>query len=84
MRQLAPLFGISKSAADRIIDHIGPLPALRQQSRFHRDTVLIVDGTLALTRDHSVSLRQLEDAGQGAGVTGSRGAHAGRGRQPEE
>jgi hypothetical protein len=30
MRQLAPLFGISKSAADRIIDHIGPLLALRQ------------------------------------------------------
>ncbi|MFD3658251.1 transposase family protein [Streptomyces sp. NPDC058620] len=25
MRQLAPLFGISKSAADRIIDHLGPM-----------------------------------------------------------
>lgn len=29
LRQLAPLFGVSKSAADRIIDHIGPLLALR-------------------------------------------------------
>ncbi len=49
MRQLAPLFGISKSAADRIIDHLGPLLALRQRSRFRRDTVLIVDGTLVPT-----------------------------------
>jgi hypothetical protein len=24
LRQLAPLFGVSKSAADRIIDHFGP------------------------------------------------------------
>ncbi|GAA5610182.1 IS5 family transposase IS112 [Streptomyces platensis] len=55
MRQLAPLFGISKSAADRIIDHLGPLLALRQRSRFRRDTVLIVDGTLVPTRDHSVA-----------------------------
>ena len=46
MRQLAPLFGISKPAADRIIDHLGPLLALRQRSRFRRDTVLIVDGTV--------------------------------------
>ena len=45
MRQLAPLFGISKSAADRIIDHLGPLLALRQRRRFRKDTVLIVDGT---------------------------------------
>jgi hypothetical protein len=27
MRQLAPLFGISKSAADRIIDRLGPIRA---------------------------------------------------------
>lgn len=45
MRQLAPLFGISKSAADRIIDRLGPLLALRQRRRFRKDTVLIVDGT---------------------------------------
>ncbi|MFF3375684.1 transposase [Streptomyces sp. NPDC002680] len=55
MRQLAPLFGISKSAADRIIDHMGPLLALRQRKQFRKDTVLIVDGTLVPTRDHSVA-----------------------------
>jgi hypothetical protein len=31
MRQLALLFGISKSAVDWIIDRIGPLLALRQR-----------------------------------------------------
>lgn len=55
MRQLAPLFGISKSAADRIIDHIAPLLALRPRRRFAKDTVLIVDGTLVPTRDHSIA-----------------------------
>ncbi|MGW1230273.1 transposase [Streptomyces sp. NPDC002530] len=55
MRQLALLFGISKSAADRIIDHIGPLLALRQWKQFRKDAVLIVDGTLVPTRDHSVA-----------------------------
>lgn len=38
LRQLAPLFGISKSSADRIIDHIGPQLALKQRQRFRRDT----------------------------------------------
>ncbi|MGW5172342.1 transposase family protein [Streptomyces nodosus] len=33
MRQLAPLFGASKSAADRIIDHLGPMLALRPRKR---------------------------------------------------
>jgi hypothetical protein len=55
MRQLVPLFGISKSAADRNIDSIGPLLALRQRRQFHKDTVLIIDGTLVLTRDHSMA-----------------------------
>jgi hypothetical protein len=55
MRQLAPLFGVSKSAADRIIDHLGPLLALQPRKRFARDTVLIVDGTLVPTRDHTVA-----------------------------
>ncbi|WP_189152463.1 transposase, partial [Streptomyces lacrimifluminis] len=55
MRQLAPLFGVSKSAADRIIDHLGPLLALRQRKRFRKNTVLIVDGTLVPTRDHTVA-----------------------------
>ncbi|MFJ9567760.1 transposase [Streptomyces fuscichromogenes] len=55
LRQLAPLFGISKSAADRIIDHVGPLLALKQRQRFRASTVLIVDGTLVPTRDHSAA-----------------------------
>jgi hypothetical protein len=55
MRQLALLFGISKSAADRIIDRIGPLLALPPRRRFARGTVLIVDGTLVPTRDHAVA-----------------------------
>ncbi|MER6523363.1 transposase [Streptomyces sp. NPDC001553] len=55
LRQLAPLFGISKSAAGRIVSQLSPLLALRPRSRFRRDTVLIVDGTLVPTRDHSVA-----------------------------
>ena len=55
MRQLAPLFGVSKSAADRIIDRLGPMLALQGRKQFTKDTVLIVDGTLVPTRDHTVS-----------------------------
>ncbi len=55
MRQLALLFGISKSAADRIIDHLGPLMSLQPRRRFSKDAVLIVDGTLVPTRDHEVA-----------------------------
>lgn len=55
LRQLAPLFGISKSAADRIIDHLGPLLAPQPRKRFRKDTVLIVDGTLVPTRDHAIA-----------------------------
>ncbi len=55
LRQLAPLFGVSKSAADPIIDHLGPPLALQQPKRFRHDTVLIVDGTLVPTRDHGIA-----------------------------
>lgn len=55
LRQLAPLFGISRSATDRVIDHLGPMLALQPRKRFRKDTVLIVDGTLVPTRDHSVA-----------------------------
>lgn len=55
LRQLAQLFGISKSAADRIINHLGPLLALQPRKRFRRNTLLIVDGTLVPTRDHQVA-----------------------------
>lgn len=55
MRQLAALSDISKSAADRVIDHLGPKLALQPRKRFRKDAVLIVDGTLAPTRDHTVA-----------------------------
>ncbi|WP_329538490.1 transposase (plasmid) [Streptomyces sp. NBC_01450] len=55
LRQLAPLFGVSKSAADRIDNHLGPALALQQRTRFRKDAVLIVDGTLVPTRDHTVA-----------------------------
>ncbi|MGX1541205.1 transposase [Streptomyces adustus] len=55
LRQLAPLFGVSKSAADRVIDHLGPALALQPRKRFRHDAVLIVDGTLVPTRDHQVA-----------------------------
>ncbi|MEU6938718.1 transposase [Streptomyces rubiginosohelvolus] len=57
MRQLALLFGVSKSAADRIIDHLGPMIALRPRRSFDKGTVLIVDGTLVPTRDHTIAER---------------------------
>ncbi len=47
--------GISESAADRIIDHLGPSLALQQRKRFRKDTVLIVDGTLVPTRGHAIA-----------------------------
>jgi hypothetical protein len=55
LRQLAPLFGSSKSAAGRVINHLGPLLAFRPRERFAKDTVLIVDGTLVPTRDHTIA-----------------------------
>lgn len=55
MRQLAPLFEVSKSAADRIIDHLGTMLAFQPRERFAKDAVLIVDGTLVPTRDHTVA-----------------------------
>lgn len=55
LRQIAPLFGISKSAAKRIIDDLGPKLALRPRQRFTSGTVLIVDGTLVPTRDRTIA-----------------------------
>lgn len=55
MRQIAVLFGTSKSATDRIIDDLAPKLALRPRKRYAPETVLIVDGTLVPTRDHQVA-----------------------------
>lgn len=55
LRRLVPLFGISKSAADRVINRLAPLLALRPRRRFCKVAVLLVDGTLVPTRDHAVA-----------------------------
>lgn len=55
LRQLAPQFGVSKSAAARIVRCTGPLLALKARQRFRRGTVLIVDGTLVPTRDRNIA-----------------------------
>jgi hypothetical protein len=53
---VALLFGISKSAAGRVVDHLAPFLALSPVTRLHGpDTVLIVDGTLVPTHDRSVA-----------------------------
>jgi hypothetical protein len=56
MRQVAPLFGIKQAAVHRIIDRLGEHLALAPVTRRHApDTVLIVDGTLVPTRDHTLA-----------------------------
>ncbi|GHE98831.1 hypothetical protein GCM10018772_24150 [Streptomyces fumanus] len=46
---------ISKSAADRTSDHLGPSLALQPRKRLRKDAVLIVDDTLLPTRDRAVA-----------------------------
>jgi hypothetical protein len=56
MRQLAPLFGVKTAAVHRIVDRLGPYLALAPARGKHGpDTVLIVDGTLVPTRDHTLA-----------------------------
>jgi hypothetical protein len=55
MRQIGPLFGVSHSAAHRIIDSLGPLLALAPAGHRRADQVAIVDGTLVPTRDHRLA-----------------------------
>ncbi|WP_160574032.1 transposase family protein [Actinomadura physcomitrii] len=56
LRQVALLFGVSKSAAHRVVDHLAPLLALAPAARRHSpDTVLIVDGTLVPVHDRTVT-----------------------------
>lgn len=55
-RQIALLFGISKSAANRVVEQVAPLLVLPDQGvPPSPDTVVIVDGTLIPTYDRSVS-----------------------------
>ncbi len=55
MRQLAAVFGVSKSAAARVIEDLGPALGLRPRVRFPRGAVFIIDRTLVPTRDHDVA-----------------------------
>lgn len=57
VRQIAALFGTSKSAAGRIIDDLAPKLAPRPRKRYAPETVLIVDGTLVPARDHTVAAK---------------------------
>lgn len=55
LRQIGPLFGISHSAAHRVLDSLGPLLALAPVRKRRLDQVAIVDGTLVPTRDRRVA-----------------------------
>jgi hypothetical protein len=52
MRQTGPLFGVSHSAAHRVIDTLGPLLALAPVRRRGIDPAAGVDGTLVPILDH--------------------------------
>jgi hypothetical protein len=55
-RQIALLFGMSKSGVHRVVDRTAPLLVLPAVTTPHDpDTVLIVDGTLVPTHDRGVS-----------------------------
>ncbi len=55
MRQLGPLLGVSSSTVCRVIQRLGPLPALEPVSRTAdaADRLWIVDGTLVPVRTPS-------------------------------
>lgn len=55
MRQIGQLFGVSHSAAHRVIDTVGPLLALAPVRRRRVDQIAIVDGSLIPTRDHRLA-----------------------------
>ncbi|GAA5005731.1 hypothetical protein GCM10023317_40320 [Actinopolymorpha pittospori] len=56
LRQVALLFGISKSATGRVVDHLAPYLVLCPvRRRRGPEQVLIVDGTLVPTHDRSIA-----------------------------
>ncbi|GAA4572722.1 hypothetical protein GCM10023176_36240 [Micromonospora coerulea] len=57
LRQIGPLFGVSHSAAHRVIDALGPLLALAPVRKRPVEQIAIVDGTLIPTRDHRMAAR---------------------------
>ncbi|MFI6067043.1 transposase family protein [Micromonospora sp. NPDC051227] len=58
MRQIGPLFGVSHSAAHRVIDTLAPLLALAPVRKRPVEQIAIVDGTLVPTRDHRLAARR--------------------------
>jgi hypothetical protein len=67
-RQIALLFGISRSAANRVVEHLAPLLVLPAVTTpHHSDTVLIVYGTLVPTHDRVV--RRAQDTRPSADLT---------------
>ena len=61
MRQIGPLFGVSHSAAHRVVDSLGPLLALAPVRKPRLDQVAIVDGTLVPTRNRRVAAPSTND-----------------------
>lgn len=57
MPQLALLFDVASPRSTALSMAWGQRLALIQRQRFHKGTVLIVDGTLAPTRDHAFAHR---------------------------
>lgn len=55
LRQVAPLFGISVTAAHRVVDSLSDLLALEPVTRRRAEGIAIVDGTLVPTRDHTLA-----------------------------
>src|SRR5205823_8607068 len=83
MRQIGPLFGVSHSAAHRVIDTLGPLLALTPVRRRRVDQVTIVDGTLIPTRDHRLAARS-KNYRYSTNLHTRRPAHHGRRRLPRQ
>jgi hypothetical protein len=57
LRQLAPLFGVSKAAADRVIDVAGPNLALRPRKRKVGDQLRVIDDRPDSGTGHQATLR---------------------------
>lgn len=55
VRELAPLFRVSKSAGGRMITDLAPHLALTRRAVPGSDAALIMDGTLSPTRDRTVA-----------------------------
>lgn len=55
MRRIGPLFGISRSAAHKVVDSLGPVLVPAPVRKRRLDQVAIVDGTLVPTRDRRVA-----------------------------